>query len=71
MGGVILTSIENNQAMSTLPKQIAEKFLEELAKSEDVTEAQINGLRELIERPSTLKATDIDIVFTAPEEDVL
>ena len=54
--------------MSTLPKQIAEKFFEELAKSEDVGEAQINGLRELMDRPTKLKATDVQFVFAAQEE---
>ena len=57
--------------MSTLPKQITDKFLEELVKSEDVTEAQVVGLRELMERPSKLKATDVEGVFTALKEAML
>ena len=63
-----VSPMEANQAMPTLPRQIADKFLEELEKSKDVTEAQVIGLKDLMERPSKLKATDIEVVFTAPKE---
>ena len=54
--------------MSTLPKQITEKFLEELAESEVISEVQINRLQELMRRPSKLKADDVQPIFTVPEE---
>ena len=57
--------------MSMLPKQIAEKFLEELAKSEVLCGVQIKRLQELMERPSKLKADDIEPIFTVQEETTL
>ena len=57
--------------MSTLPKQIAEKFLEELAESAVLSEAQIKRLQKLMEKPSKLRADDIKPIFMVAEDTAL
>lgn len=57
--------------MSTLPKQIADKFLTELAQSDDVSTEQIANLKKLIEKGTKLKAADIEAVFNSPEGNAL
>jgi len=54
--------------MSTLPKEITEKFLTELLGSEDVTEDQVRALRALMESDKKLKADDLVAIFAPPEE---
>jgi len=54
--------------MSTLPEKIAEKFLEELSHSDDVTEAQIQALRELMQKGTKLKPADLEAIFAPPVE---
>jgi len=54
--------------MSTLPKLIAERFLTELGSTEDVSDDQIEALRELLESDKKIKAADIERVFALSEE---
>lgn len=57
--------------MSTLPKKITDKFMDELLQIDDITEAQVKALRELMENGTKLKAADVELVFTAQEEAAL
>ena len=57
--------------MSTLPNEIAEKFLSDLLDSEDVTEQQVAALRALMESKKKLKADDLVAIFAPPEEPAL
>jgi hypothetical protein len=54
--------------MSTLPKLIAEKFLTELGNADEISDEQVEALRELLKSDKKLKATDIEKVFSPPEE---
>lgn len=54
--------------MSTLPKMIAEKFLTELASEDDLSDDQIEALRELLNSGKKLKAVDLEKVFSPSEE---
>lgn len=49
--------------MTTLPKQIAEKFFAELAKFEDVEAGQIEALQALMDKSGKLKAADVEAIF--------
>lgn len=57
--------------MTTLPEQIAEKFLDELSQSDEISEEQIQALRELLEAESKMKATDIESTFSSNEDSTL
>lgn len=52
--------------MTKLQDEIANKFLEELSESEDVTPEMIAGLRVLISAKKKLKADDLVKVFAPP-----
>jgi len=54
--------------MATLPKQINDKFLDELSQSDEVTEAQVKALRELMERGSKPKVAELETIFAPPKE---
>jgi hypothetical protein len=55
--------------MSTLYRQIGEKFLAELQKSKDVSEKKLKALRELMADGAKLKADDLVKIFTSAEND--
>lgn len=52
--------------MSTLQKQIAEKFLARLADFKDVDAAKIDQLRKLLGESKKVKADDLVKIFTLP-----
>ena len=49
--------------MSTIANEIANKFLERLSESEEVSEAQAQALRELMARGSKLKVPEIEAIL--------
>ena len=55
--------------MPTVSERIAERFLEELSKSEDLTKEQIDDLRPFLAQGSKLKVQDIMTILTASPED--
>ena len=57
--------------MSTLPKEITEKFLSELLDTEEVTEDQVVALRSLMTSDKKLKVDDLEAIFAPPEEPAL
>lgn len=57
--------------MSTLPKEITEKFLSELLDTEEVTEDQVVALRALMTSDKKLKVDDLEAIFAPPEEPAL
>jgi hypothetical protein len=55
--------------MTTLQQQIAEKFLEALAKDENFDAAKVEELRRLFAEGKKPKADDFAEVFSAPAGD--
>jgi hypothetical protein len=52
--------------MSTLPKQIAEKFLAKLEESKSLDAEKIGQLRALLSGDKKLKSDDFVKIFSAP-----
>jgi hypothetical protein len=57
--------------MTSVPKQIAEKFLADLGQTDEVTAEQAQALRELMEKSTKLKAADVEAVFESSEDEKL
>jgi hypothetical protein len=55
--------------MTTLYRQIGEKFLAELEKSKDVGAQKLAALRPLFAEGKKLKPDDLIKIFTSAEED--
>jgi hypothetical protein len=53
--------------MATLQQQIAEKFLNQLAESPEVSTEKIEKLRLAISAPKRPKADDLVKIFTEPD----
>ena len=52
--------------MTTVPKQIAERFLEKLAETKAVDGEQIEKIRDLLMEGKKLKAEDLVKIFSLP-----
>ena len=54
--------------MSSITSQITTRFLEELAKAEELSEKQIEALQVLMEKDVKIKPADFEGVFVPPQE---
>ena len=54
--------------MSSIPDQIADKFLSTLAESKQLTEKQLSDLREALAGTTKVRATYLERIFSSPRE---